>query len=215
MDNATKLSNVVWIIVLLVCASCTRVPQEDQGPPSDESGSTDVNSNSTAKPDESPAPTAGLSTPNTVSTDMKARSQQRSVGRFGGSEIDINSGDVRGVRPTADGSSRYGIHESELSKEVRRLGIPIPDQREWVPIGGASGLGGMHVDYIYSRWLRTTRVLLDLLDKVNAPDEERRAVLQRLMTSLRTEKAPDAIDTVYALIVEVTDRHAKVSGIRR
>lgn len=205
MAGAMKLSVVVSIIAILVIASCAKVPPEDQGSPSGKSGSTDPNNNATAKPDESAGSTAGLSTAKTVPADTKAGSQQRNIPY----EIDIKSGDFRGVIYTPDGSSRYGIYESELSKEVRRLGIPIPDQRRWVEFYGGPGFGGMEVNYVYRPLLPAVRRLLELLDQVNATDEERRSVLERFMASLRTEKAPDAINNANALSVEVANRHGR------
>jgi hypothetical protein len=211
MDGITKLSFIVSIIVLLVGASCARVPQEDQGPPSGESRSTDVNSTSIVQPAESSSPITESPTPNDVSLAVEMDSHRQSVGdlpaaRFVGTEIDINSGDLRGARSILDGPPWYEVYESELSKEVRRLGIPIPEEPQWMVISGPPS-GGMRVTYIYSRLLPAARMLLQFFDEANASDEERRAVLQRLMTSLRTEQPPDAIEKAHMLVLEVVDRH--------
>jgi len=48
--------------------------------------------------------------------------------------LDINSGDLRRTRLVSDGVPQYEIYESELSKEVRRLDIPIPEERQWKTI---------------------------------------------------------------------------------
>ncbi len=123
-------------------------------------------------------------------------------------EVDIYSGDVRGERYRADGSSVYGIYESELSKEVRRLGMAIPEERKWFRIAPASsGRSGFYVTYVYANLLPTARRLLERLDDVDATDAERRDVLERFMTSLRTERPPSAIHMGRMLIVEVGDRH--------
>jgi len=200
MDGVIRASFVGWMIVLLVGASCTRVPEENQAAPSAEWQSTDANSISIA-----------LSSPDTVSTDTKTRNQQKDVEFVRAApprEIDINSGDVRGSRYRDDGSAHYGIYESELSKEVRRLGIPVPEQRDWWIIHGSSGgLGGMHVDPVYGNLLPTARRLLDRLDEVNAPNDERRDVLERFMTSLRNDRPLAAIQKGRMLIVEVCDCH--------
>ncbi|HQA88724.1 MAG: hypothetical protein RBS72_12725 [Sedimentisphaerales bacterium] len=123
-------------------------------------------------------------------------------------EIDINSGDVRGTRYRADGSTHYGIYESELSKEVRRLSIPIPGQRDWLPLVGASGsAGGMYIDSGYANLLPTARELLEQLDEVAATDDERRDVLEGFMTSLRTDRPLAVIKKGRMLIAEIKDRH--------
>jgi hypothetical protein len=212
--SAMKLSTVVSIIVLLIAASCVRVPQEDQNSPSGKSGNPDPNSNPTAKPDEPNNPTAGLSTPNAVAADAKTSSGQGGTGHLPlvqSADMDRNSGDIRKSMLTADGSSRYEIHESDLSKEVRRLGIPIPDQRDWVLIYSAPRRG-IYVTPRYSRFLPRTRELLDVLNGVKATDEERRAILEKLMTGLRTDKWYNYAD-VDVLMLEVADRHGLASPL--
>jgi len=213
--SAMNLSTVVSIIVLLIAASCARVPQADQNSPSGKSGNVDPNSNPTAKPDQPNSPTAGLSAPSAVAADAKTSSGQDGTGYLpfvpSKVEMDRNSGDTRGVMPTADGSPRYEIRESDLSKEVRRLGIPIPDQRDWVLIHVAPG-PGMKVTPTYSWFLREARQLLDTLDKVKASDEEHRAILERLMTGLRTDEWYSYAG-VHALILEVADRHGRASPL--
>ena len=122
-------------------------------------------------------------------------------------EVDTNSGDLRGTRYRADGTSVYGVYESGLSKEVRRLGITIPEHREWFVVVGSSGVSGaMYVDPAYGNLLPTARRLLEELDEIRATDEKRRDVLGRFMTSLRTEKPLVAINTGRMLITEVRGR---------
>jgi hypothetical protein len=195
-----KLSIAVSTIAILVAASCSRIPLEDQNSPSGKSGNAGRNSNLTAEPDR----------PSTVSADTKAASRHTSVGHFWGSDLDLNSGDTRAVLPAADGSRRDGIYETELSKEVRRLGIPIADGRKWVPITDRRA-GSMELHSAYSSLPRMVDELLELFDQVKATDEERRDVLERLMTSLRTDRPPGAFEEVCWLIVEVSDRHGMAS----
>ncbi|MDI6447556.1 hypothetical protein [Anaerobaca lacustris] len=200
MSDVRKFLGVAWMIALLVGTSCTRAPQGDQLASSEESHSIDADNTSIA-----PAMA------DTVPSDGKPDAGQED-GEFiqaaPPSEVDINSGDVRGSRYRADGSAQYGVYESRLSKEVRRLGIPIPDRRDWWPIAAPSiGVGGMRVTYVYENLLPTAHRLLDVLGKVNAPDSERRDIIERLMAGLQTERPPVAIANARALIVEVVDRY--------
>ncbi len=212
VDTALRLPVAMLTIMLLVGSSCTQAPRGDQNSPSDASTSMDVNSSPVVLPDESPGPAAGLASPDTVSTDTKVDNRQTDtdclpfVG-WSGREIDINSGDLRGVVPMPDGSSKHGIYESYLSREVRRLGIPIPAERKWrlfMAGGGSRGVCGLPV---YSHLGTPVRLLLEALDEARAADDERRSVLERFMMSLRTSTAFQAADTGFTLYVEVADRH--------
>lgn len=210
MDATMKLSLVVSVIVLLVGVSCTRVPQEDQGPPSGESRGTDGNTPATVPSAESSAPIPESPTPNDVSATVATDSYQQSirdpVALYFRTEMDLNSGDVRGLISISDEPPRYGIYETNLSREVRRLGIRIPEKRQWLRIDGSGYYGGVYIDNPYSDLPPDTREVLRLLDEVNASDEERRDVLERLMTSLRTEGFV-AIDKVRMLMWEIRDRY--------
>ncbi len=121
-------------------------------------------------------------------------------------EIDLNSGDVKGTRYRADGTTVYGVYESELSKEVRRLGIAIPQEREWRSLAsfGSGGTGG-HFDNRYREVLPMARRLLNRLDEVNAADEERRDVLEDFMTSLRAGNPLHAINAGRTMIIEIRE----------
>lgn len=120
--------------------------------------------------------------------------------------IDLNSGDVKGTRYRADGTTVYGVYESELSKEVRRLGIAIPQEREWRSLAsfGSGGTGG-HFDNRYREVLPMARRLLNRLDEVNAADEERRDVLEDFMTSLRAGNPLHAINAGRTMIIEIRE----------
>jgi hypothetical protein len=80
--------------------------------------------------------------PNAATADVEVQAEAVEFVRAGHPrEVDIYSGDVRGSRYRADGSSVYGIYESELSREVRRLGIAVPERRKWFPVSVISSGG--------------------------------------------------------------------------
>ncbi len=236
MASAGKLPTVVLIVVLLLAASWSRAPQGDQASSRGESASTEPDSNPTAPSDECLVPIefivpdrfvgpdglavmmAELSTRNRESTDTKANGQQGSVTGFRGNEIDICSGDTRGIRLAADGLYRYEIYESDLSREVRRLGIPIPKQRAWERVGEAgSRMPGITVCFADPVLFPPIRSLLTSLDQVNATDEERRDVLGRLMTNMQTTYwrpmgLEDTVRMADALDLEVRERHHLQKG---
>ncbi len=210
MDTITKLSLVVSVVVLFVGVSCARVPQEDQDPPSSASRSTDGNGPPTVQSAESSGPAPESPTPNDASAAVGTDSYRQAVAALAAgyivcTEIDLNSGDVRDTRSFLDRRSRYEIYETNLSREVRRLGIPIPEKRHWVIIYRPPS-GGMEIYYAYEDLPRKARRLLRLLDEVNASDKERRAILERLMTSLRTERSV-SIHKADMLMREVRDRY--------
>lgn len=212
MKKATIQLLIALIVVFCFGLSCSRVPQEDQAPPSSVSSDTDPNGTLAERPSKSADQRTESSSPNQTSIDPQPQHVGRNNGDpstmiFTAMSIDLNSGDLKGSRYILDGPPLYGIYESDLSKEIRRLGIPIPEQRRWMPISRAGFVNGGEVMYVYEDFLPAARRLLSLLAQANAPDEERRAVLEKLMTSLRTEKANRAIETPYRLIVDVCDRY--------
>jgi hypothetical protein len=196
MDGIAKSSLAVSMIALLVGASCARSPREEKGPPSGAARSTDGNSPSGVPPAASSAPIPQPPTPNEVSATDVTDSQHQGVKLpppryFGpvGEEIDFNSGDLRWTRAVTDYPPRYEIYETGLSRELRRLGIPIPEQRRWVHTSSWSS-GAMFADTFRGHVLPRALDLLKILEEVNASDEQRRDVLQRLMTTWRGDGGP-------------------------
>jgi hypothetical protein len=102
-------------------------------------------------------------------------------------EMDINSGDLRHQACIFCMPGNGRPYESPLSHEIRRLGIAIPATRVWKRIGQSCIVQRISINYVYRHVLLECDDLLDTLDEVEAPDEERRAVLESLMTSLRIE----------------------------
>ncbi len=195
MNKAKNPLLIVLTGVLSLSISCSRPPQENGSSTSAVSSNADANA-------ASPEPTSG---------DAETQNPQRSdngpsTGGFIGRDIDINSGDFRGLRPTLDAAHQYVIYESKLSKEVRRLGIPIPEERRW-KVAGRRSAGGMDVYYVYESLPSVIHALMTTLDEADAPDEERRDVLERFMMSLRTDRAHAAVGRALELRDEVHNRH--------
>ena len=213
MNRVVRLLAVVSAIVLLLATSCTRDPHGGQRPPSSESGHSDPNSESVAQAAEFSGPTeeSSASVPDKKAVAVRTDSYRQSASDPSAADfialyIDINSGDLRGTRSMVDGAPRYIIYESELSKEVRRLGIPIPEERRWEVVFRPP-TGGMAITYAYRTLLPAVHRLLVLLDEVKAADQERLDVLGRFMTYLRTENPPAATAKADMLMQEVADRY--------
>jgi hypothetical protein len=218
MGQTKKRLLVASTVTLLMGGSCSRSPDKDGVSGSTESRSADVNSIST-KHQEPPLPVAESSTQGETAGKTDANSSQPRVANVApmlrwGSDLDINSGDLKGGLVSPDGVLRYGIYESPLSREVRRLGIYIPEERDWRPMSGIPGVSRMEVMYVYPDVLNAAYQLLKLLDTANAVDSDRRSILERFMTNMRTEKWPRVIEKAHLLIVEVADRYEQESPFR-
>lgn len=188
----------LWIalgVALFVCVSCSRAPQE--GGLSSSAGSSGEDANA-ASPEQTPA---AVETREQPKNDSDPPTEH-----FSGMDIDINSGDFRGIRPTLDPARQYVIFESELSTEARRLGIPIPQERRWKGAGRMS-TGGVDVYFVYESLPAAMYALIRTLNEVQATDDERRDVLWKFMTSLRTDPPSDALSQAWTLRDEVSKRH--------
>jgi hypothetical protein len=130
-------------------------------------------------------------------------------------DIDINSGDEREQLRICFVPVTHTIHQSRLSEEACRLGIPLHPRRMWrrayeEPLVPA----GVYVDYSYGFVISTYGLVLNLLEVARAPDMDRRATMERLMTALRTETAHDALTLAHDLLVEV-DRKYDLNAVDR
>lgn len=130
-------------------------------------------------------------------------------------DIDINSGDEREQFRICFVPVTHSIRQSRLSEEARRLGIPLHPGRVWrrayeEPLVPA----GVYVDYSYGFVISTYSLVLNLLDLASAPDMDRRATMERLMTALRTETAHDTLALAYDLLIEV-DRKYDLNAVDR
>jgi hypothetical protein len=119
--------------------------------------------------------------------------------------MDITSGDYRYRVYFCGIPVKSEIEESSLSREVRRLGIAVPAKRQWRRMWRY--YGGVHSDSCYGFAMGHCDELVSLFERTNAGDEERRDVLGRLMTALRTQERDRVMEEVRLLIMEVGDKH--------
>lgn len=201
------LSAVLTTTALLVGVSCSRAPDHDQNLPPTPANSSSPHIDLGGIPVDWPLE---FSAPNdtyaTIETSPPIEDTENPL--FTGSlglDMDINSGDLRGLKPQLEPGDRYVVFESRLSKEVRRLGISIPQERQWRVLGRVPS-GGVEIMNLYGSLLPTIDRLLDLLDETRATDELRRDVLERLMTCMRTSKPLDTISEVRSLCIEVKSK---------
>jgi len=124
-----------------------------------------------------------------------------------GTDIDINSGDTRHGVYVLSLCMKNEIQESDLSREVRRLGIAIPATRVWKRAFESHLVNQSHTDYSYGHVVATCDQLLCILDLTKASDQERRVALESLMTGLRTGNPHQAQDQLFLLMDEIGERH--------
>jgi len=184
----------------LVIASCSRPPGDSQESSSDKSAGRDSDANSgrnTREPSGTPEISSFVGE-KPVDSDLPATGVLAL-------DIDINSGDLRHKRSILGGAPGYVVYESELSKEVRRLGIPIPQERQWRFLGRAPS-GGMDVRSAYESLLPLIKAVLDLFDEVGVADQERREALAEFMVHLRVGSPRDAVSKAHELYTELDRR---------
>lgn len=207
----TEFSLGLCVILIGVSASCARFSRDDRAA-THGLAKADVSTPCVTGDHERDGPTTVMCASDTVSPDAKSddiEKNHRSVPVDLLLEIDLNSGDVRGWRYHADGTAHCGVYESALSKEARRLGISIPEQRDWFRVsGGPRTFFESEIKQAAMGLLRGGSELVRQLDEVQARDEERRDVLERFMTSMRTEPPPVAIGRGRMLIAEIRKRHS-------
>ncbi|MBM4024079.1 MAG: hypothetical protein FJ280_01550 [Planctomycetes bacterium] len=102
-------------------------------------------------------------------------------------DLDLHSGALRDQMFVFGVPVKSRVYESELSREIRRLGIAVPATRTWKRIGQANLVQRHSISSGYSRVLVRCDALLNTLGEVRAPDDERRVILQRLVTILQTQ----------------------------
>jgi hypothetical protein len=105
-----------------------------------------------------------------------------------------------------ESSLKSEIQESDLSREVRRLAIDIPATHVWKRAFESYLVEGRYINCKYGSVCVGYHQLLSILDEVKAPDDERRVILEKFMTSLRTEDAGRAWWQGCLLIDEVAGK---------
>lgn len=121
--------------------------------------------------------------------------------------MDINSGDIRHAVHVFRLRVKGEIQESDLSREVRRLGIDIPATRVWKRAFESYLVEGRSINWKYGHVDVASDQLLGILDETNASDEERRVVLEKFMASLRMEDADHTLWQARLLIDEIAEKH--------
>jgi hypothetical protein len=100
-------------------------------------------------------------------------------------DFDLNSGDVRWYTYACFLKIKDEIKTTQFSKEVRRLGIDVPQERKWAPTY-TKFLINKDVLYVYGQTPGDCNYLIKLFDKGNVSDEDRRIILQKFITILQT-----------------------------
>jgi hypothetical protein len=121
------------------------------------------------------------------------------------SAVDITTGDYRNRVYVCGVPVKSEIWESLLSREVRRLGMGVPAEREWKHMG--RHFGGVYRDSSYGFMMGPCENLVVILDETSTPDEERKAILEKLMKMLRTEEPDHVRDEAFLLTIEIADKH--------
>jgi hypothetical protein len=121
------------------------------------------------------------------------------------SAVDITTGDYRNRVYVCGVPVKSETWESLLSREVRRLGVAVPVEREWKYMG--RHFGGVYRDSSYGFMMGPCENLVAVLEETNTPDEERRAILDKLMKMLRAEEPDHVRDEAFLLTIEIADKH--------
>jgi hypothetical protein len=125
--------------------------------------------------------------------------------------MDINSGDFRYQEYCGDRLVRSEIRESALSKEARRLGISLPAERKWQPMHrnrpGNWVHGPTYEDCAYGFLMGVCNDLVRILNEANTPDDERRVVLGKFLTMLRTEDSNRMWHEGWYLVLDIGDKY--------
>jgi len=104
--------------------------------------------------------------------------------------IDANSGDVRVETAVFGLRVRDRTKVTRFSREVRRLGIAVPQNRAWQPVLTEKGLlMGTHIDYSLGGVPDLLGWIVELFERERVSDQERLVVLERILGTLRNEKS--------------------------
>ncbi len=122
-------------------------------------------------------------------------------------DVDICNGDTRDQVRVCSLVVQTRIQESALSREVRRLGIGIPQTRTWKRAFEGRLVNTIQTDYYHGSALMWCDTLVHILDQAKAPDDERRIILEKLMATLQTGDAKRTQEEALLLIAEVADKH--------
>ncbi len=125
--------------------------------------------------------------------------------------MDINSGDSRYQEYRGDRLVKSEIRESALSNEARRLGISLPAERKWEPMHrnrpGNWAHGPTYEDYACGFLMGVCNDLVRILAEAKTPDDERRVVLEKFLTMLRTGDPNRVWDEGWFLVLDIGDKY--------
>lgn len=196
MKNQGILAPMALIAILLMSGSCTRserdVPVALDHTKAIRGKSTDLGDGEYARVSQ-----ATSSEPENVDVNnghFKSRT-----------EVDIVSGDFRSNQYRVDSSVKSRIIPSELSKEVRRLGLNTAASPVWKPAYTQSYIAGdIHLGHAIA--VNVGNQLVGFLEMTEAADDERRIILAAFMRSLRMETPAQTMNQGYILIEELLER---------
>lgn len=111
--------------------------------------------------------------------------------------LDLNSGDERVYVYVCFLKIKDDIKTTPFSREVRRLGIAVPQERKWIGTHTKlfTILRKIDIYYVYGGTPTQCNFLIWLFDYGNVPDDNRRIILQQIFTILQSgdRKAPSII----------------------
>ena len=119
------------------------------------------------------------------------------------SDFDLNSGDERVQIYACFLKIKDEIKTTPFSQEVRRLGIDVPKDRKWVRTY-TKLLINKHINYAYGGIPAGCNFLIKMFDDRNVSDENRRIILQRIITILQSgdRNVPRMIEDELPAIAE-------------
>lgn len=124
-------------------------------------------------------------------------------------DVDIHSGDFRKEVAVFRLRITEKISTSEFSTEVRRLGLQTSEKPAW-KFMSRQGLGRRHRSSDYLGAYDQMNLMVRLLDALETPDEERKAILEAALQSLQAGQ-PDKI----RLQLDTLAEHLPDLGCRR
>ncbi len=114
-------------------------------------------------------------------------------------DVDINSGDVRTQKYVCLVRIKNEINTTRFSREVRRLGIEIPEDHLWERIRTEEGLVSKKINYRYADALTDCIQATLAFEINNVPDEKRKVILKEMLENLRDGKLNEIKEQLKAL----------------
>jgi hypothetical protein len=122
--------------------------------------------------------------------------------------IDANSGDRRVQVHMCTLQTKSYVESTPFSQEVRRLGIPIAENRMWRTVSTRCLRRGRHIHYTYRRTIRKCDELMEMFDQGNVPDEDRRVIIQNILAALQSEMG-EKLSAIDAELHSLAERNSK------